>query len=196
MVVEREVVICISWRALWTGRGYWRQLWRRSLNGLPGNDHRPDAAYRRCCCCCCCGGVTECTGDSRLHDNAGEGWKTASTKIFCDWRTQQWLWQTDHLSWCVLPYCVWKNRSELNPDKCKKRMDAIITRSSVIAEKPRDASCQLKSCQLPGWRNNINLSVAVAVTAIRFTDWAKCSLSQQVLLFWLLNCLGSSYSTA
>jgi len=26
---------------------------------------------------------------------------------------------------------------------------AIIPRSSVIAEVPRDASCQLKSCQLP-----------------------------------------------
>jgi len=25
----------------------------------------------------------------------------------------------------------------------------ILTRSSAIAERPRDASCQLKSCQLP-----------------------------------------------
>jgi len=28
-------------------------------------------------------------------------------------------------------------------------LSVLITRSSAIAEGPRDASCQLKSCQLP-----------------------------------------------
>ena len=31
----------------------------------------------------------------------------------------------------------------------KQFSDGLVTRSSAIAEGPRDASCQLKSCQLP-----------------------------------------------
>ena len=33
--------------------------------------------------------------------------------------------------------------------KCAHEITACTTRSSAIAEGPRDASCQLKSCQLP-----------------------------------------------
>ena len=32
---------------------------------------------------------------------------------------------------------------------CNKRKALVKTRSSAIADGPRDASCQLKSCQLP-----------------------------------------------
>ena len=37
----------------------------------------------------------------------------------------------------------------LSPNTLPRRSAAAYTRSSAIAEGPRDASCQLKSCQLP-----------------------------------------------
>jgi len=40
-------------------------------------------------------------------------------------------------------------QSSTEPLKCVTYCQGFNTRSSAIAEGPRDASCQLKSCQLP-----------------------------------------------
>jgi len=51
----------------------------------------------------------------------------------------------------VLPYNLTTNQRAMGGAKCVQKLNQnmIKTRSSAIAEGPRDASCQLKSCQLP-----------------------------------------------
>ena len=44
--------------------------------------------------------------------------------------------------------------------KTKRAHVKLVTRSSAIAEGPRDASCQLKSCQLP--RNSAETTYATS----------------------------------
>jgi len=52
---------------------------------------------------------------------------------------------------CMIPlHIVPFNNSRVSPHPCNYcKRKPILTRSSAIAEGPRDASCQLKSCQLP-----------------------------------------------
>jgi len=42
-----------------------------------------------------------------------------------------------------------RNRREADEDRNKVKFTVMTTRSSAIAQGPRDASCQLKSYQLP-----------------------------------------------
>ena len=50
--------------------------------------------------------------------------------------------------------CLLDASMDFNSEAVMKKL--ILTRSSAIAEEPRDASCQLKSCQLPHNNNNNN----------------------------------------
>ena len=82
--------------------------------------------------------------------------------------------------WCGVVWCVsWLERRVSSPN---------LTRSSAIAGGPRDASCRLKSCQLPRWLGllrrlqSVQNAAALLVTGARRCDHITPVLRQ---LHWL-----------
>ena len=76
-------------------------------------------------------------------------------KHFSEFLPTRWQQKSTGIDMSPCAYCFFSLRTNRQTDRNRCFMlwainaTSIITRSSAIAEGPRDASCQLKSCQLP-----------------------------------------------